>query len=441
MKIHTPRTYFFLLGILSVSVANSVLADVVHSDDVIITSSACIGNDCVDGEDFGFDSLRFKENNLRIHFDDTSNSASFADRDWRIVINDTTNGGANYFAIEDATGGTVPFKVAAGSGNNALIVNASGHVGMGTAAPVVELHIVDGDTPTLRLEQDGSSGFTPLIWDLASNETNFFIRDVTNGSKLPFRIRPGAPQSSIDIAADGKVGMGTDSPQSRLHVKSTAGKADLRLQSFSSPNTPNWLITNNDDELRFSIPGSGVVEGALNSVGDFTTTGTLYPADIKLVAGTDTWRMVNNDNEYRVSITGSGVVESALDRSGNLTISGTLSQGSSRSYKTNIHPIDIQSIVDKLAGLPMATWSYLNATDVQHIGPMAEDFYNTFKFGTDEKHIAPGDMAAVALVTVQKLNQDTVVLKEQLKVKEVEISNLQQQISLLYTRMLKLENK
>ena len=35
---------------------------------------------------------------------------------------------------------------------------------------------------------------------MAGNETNFFIRDVTNGSKLPFRIRPGAPTSSIDVA-------------------------------------------------------------------------------------------------------------------------------------------------------------------------------------------------------------------------------------------------
>ncbi|MDB4303152.1 hypothetical protein N9936_02125, partial [bacterium] len=359
MKIHTPRTYFFLLGILSVSVANSVLADVVHVDDVIIEGSACIGFDCVSGEVFSFDTLRVKENNVRIHFDDTSATASFPGNDWRIVINDTTNGGANYFAIEDATAARTPFRVEAGARANALVVKGS-KVGFGTLNPVVSLHAVRGDTPTLRLEQDGSSGFGAQTWDIAGNETNFFIRDVTNGSKLPFKIIPNAPSNSLYIDASGAIGLGTNSPQSRLHVESTAGGADLRLQSSSSPNTPNWVITNNNDELRFSIPGSGVVEGALNSVGDFTTTGTLYPADIQLVAGFDTWRMVNNANEYRVSLTGSGVVESALDRSGNLTISGTLSQGSSRSYKTNIHPIDIQSIVDKLAGLPMATWSYLN---------------------------------------------------------------------------------
>jgi hypothetical protein len=41
---------------------------------------------------------------------------------------------------------------------------------------------------------------------------------VTGGSRLPLRIRPGAPTSSIDIAASGNVGIGTASPDSKLHV-------------------------------------------------------------------------------------------------------------------------------------------------------------------------------------------------------------------------------
>jgi hypothetical protein len=35
---------------------------------------------------------------------------------------------------------------------------------------------------------------------------------------LPFRVRPGAPTSSIDIAASGNVGIGTAAPTERLHV-------------------------------------------------------------------------------------------------------------------------------------------------------------------------------------------------------------------------------
>lgn len=78
-------------------------ADIQHLDDVIISFSLCVGNDCVSGESFGFDTFRLKENNLRLHFQDTSNSASFPTNDWRIVANDSTNGGASYLAFEDST--------------------------------------------------------------------------------------------------------------------------------------------------------------------------------------------------------------------------------------------------------------------------------------------------------------------------------------------------
>jgi hypothetical protein len=36
---------------------------------------------------------------------------------------------------------------------------------------------------------------------------------------------------------------------------------------------------------------------------------------------------------------------------------------------------------------------------------MAEDFHQAFGLGEDDKHIAPGDQAGVALLAVQGLNQ------------------------------------
>ena len=82
---------------------------------------------------------------------------------------------------------------------------------------VVELHSSNGDTPTLRLEQSGASGFTPYTWDVAANETNFFIRDVNGGSKLPFRVRPNAGTSSIDMYADRlELGVATTTPEVRI---------------------------------------------------------------------------------------------------------------------------------------------------------------------------------------------------------------------------------
>ncbi len=199
-----------------------VFADVVHLDDVIIDGSECVGNDCVNGESFGFDTIRLKENNLRVHFYDTSSISNYPTNDWRIIINDSNSGGASYFSIEDSNEGTRPFTVEAGAPNNALYVDDYGRVGIGTAIPAVELHSVDSDTPTLRLQQDGTGGWTPQTWDVAGNESNFFIRDATNASLLPFRIKPGAPTNSLCIQDQGNVGIGTCAPVEKLHVDGNA---------------------------------------------------------------------------------------------------------------------------------------------------------------------------------------------------------------------------
>ncbi len=61
-----------------------------------------------------------------------------------------------------------------------------------------------------------------VILDDMIIETSFFVRDLTAGSKLPFRNRPSAPTSSIDIEADGDVGIGTSSPNAKLDVRGTA---------------------------------------------------------------------------------------------------------------------------------------------------------------------------------------------------------------------------
>ena len=117
-----------------------------------------------------------------------------------------------------------------------LRVSSIGNVGIGTATPSLDLSIRAGDTTALRLEQDTSGGFPAQTWDIAGNEANFFVRDVTGGSRLPLRIRPGAPTSSIDINAAGNVGIGTASPGTKLHVFGAAG-ADL-FAAFGPSATP-----------------------------------------------------------------------------------------------------------------------------------------------------------------------------------------------------------
>ena len=231
--------------------------DNVILDDLIVDGSACIGQDCVNGESFGFDTLRLKENNLRIKAQDTSASASFPTVDWQLTFNDSSNGGANKFSIDSIDNGATPFTVEYGASSHSLYVDDGGRIGIGTSTPVVQLHVKDGNTPTLRLEQDGSSGFTPQTWDIASNETNFFIRDATNGSTLPFRIRPGAPTSAIDIAASGNVGIGDQTPDAQLDVEGTTATMIINnTDSVQGGRDILTLINKGNPQLKFENTGN-----------------------------------------------------------------------------------------------------------------------------------------------------------------------------------------
>jgi hypothetical protein len=216
-------------------------ADQVIADDLIVQASLCVGFDCVLDESFGFDTVRLKENNLRIAFQDTSSTAGFPSNDWELTANDSASGGENRFSITDVTGAMTPFTVEAGARNAALVVDSTDRIGIGTSSPVLDVHVTTSNTPGQRLEQTAAGGFTAQTWDIAGNEANFFVRDVTSGSRLPFRIRPGAPTSSIDIAADGDVGIGTASPDKALHLAGSDPRV-IRLQRTGATNPNIWDI-------------------------------------------------------------------------------------------------------------------------------------------------------------------------------------------------------
>jgi len=224
----------------------------------VIRNSLCVGSDCPNNPVFSDSTILMMENNTRIKFGDTSNSP-FPNNDWEIEANSNLSGGASYLGFNDCgtadnDGGCTTdlvFAVEAGARQSALYVESDGDVGLGTSNPAVDLHVVTGNTPTLRLQQDGSSGFAQQTWDVAGNETNFFIRDVTGGSALPFRIRPGAPSSSVYIAASGDVGLGTASPDEKLHL-SASGDVAFLLDDTSAGGE-SWLFKNNTANGAFVV--------------------------------------------------------------------------------------------------------------------------------------------------------------------------------------------
>lgn len=243
--------------------AEAAFADQLISDDLVVRGSACLGLDCSVGTGFSYETLRLAENNLRIRVQDTSVSSAFPTQDWQLTFNDSVNGGLNRFSVEQVGPATAtPLTIEAGANEDAVYVDDIGRLGLGLDNPATDVHVRSADTATIRLEQDASEGFAAQVWDLGANETNFFVRDITNASLLPFRIRPGAPTSSIDIAADGQVGIGTSSPDAALDIEAD-DRVDLRLTSTSGDN--DWVVSTSptgqaDEGLSLSRDGSGATE-------------------------------------------------------------------------------------------------------------------------------------------------------------------------------------
>lgn len=312
-------THSFQRGLIAGVSALGLMAGMAQADqqildDLIVQGSICAGTDCSNGESFGFDTLRLKENNLRIKFQDTSNSASFPTNDWQITANDSGNGGQNKFSIDDIDGGRTPFTIEASAPSHSLYVDDGGRIGLRTSTPVVEMHMVSGDSPTLRLEQDGSSGFTPQTWDVAGNETNFFVRDATNGSRLPFKIRPSAPTNSIYVDTNGDIGLGTASPDAGLHVINNS----MLVESGDSGVAPTGLLDVRGGDL--NVAGDGTAGGTLTVSNAGTAQVVLSDSSD---AGPDL-KMVLAGGTFRLSFAGTGNAEMELFDNGNMIIPGNL---------------------------------------------------------------------------------------------------------------------
>ena len=390
--------------------------DVVVPDDLIVDGSACIGFDCVDGESFGYDTIRLKEHNLRIKFEDTSTAGSYPRADWQLRANDSQNGALERFSIDEISGGRTPFTIEAGAANHSFWAAAGGQIGIKTAVPIMDLHIRAGDSPALRLEQDATSGFDPQTWDIAGNDANFFVRDATNGSSLPFRIFPKSKTSTLTINEAG-VGVGHSSPRELLHVKNPDGPA---IALVDGPEPTIQAERNNGGTNNSHILMDLINDGQVNLRYNNNAGGINRRWNTGVDAG----------NKYFISAAGTGTFEFVLDTNGDLNTAGTVNGVSDVNMKRDFAPVSPEEILAKVNQLPMTTWSYTrDERGTRHLGPMAQDFHAAFGLGRDERHIAFTDSAGVALTAIQGLSKLVKDLQAEVAAQKQRIAELEAKLT------------
>jgi hypothetical protein len=250
--------------------------------------------------------------------------------------------------------------------------------------------------------------------------SHFSIEDIT-GATIPFRIRGGAPTDSLFVSNTGQLGLGTNAPAAPLHVARTDGSARALVREESATVARRNLLQLENSGAPFM---------------SFTNANT-----------TDTWQLGMRGSAFNISnpnvnlrILNSGTVRIvragsttfSLRGIGNLTIGGTLTQNSDVNSKHKISPVSGDNVLAQLRELPIATWTYKNdESGATHLGPMAQDFHKAFGLGEDNRHVAPLDVAGVALAAVKELEAKVQAKDAQLAERDAQIADLEKRLSLL----------
>jgi microcystin-dependent protein/uncharacterized protein YaiE (UPF0345 family) len=266
----------------------------------------------------------------------------------RIRVND--NDTSAYFIAEDSyvsIGGSDSLN-----SNNININTSNGRVGIGTASPAEELHVVSSSTGTIRL--DGSAVQLEIQ---SQGTTRATIGTLTNH---PLRFYTYNIER-MTILGDGKIGIGTATPDSLLELSGAdesqikvtgASGAELVLRASASTvtvgsNTNHNLYLRTNNTARLTINGSSGEVGigttspvtTLNIKGGGSANGQLYiepTADgdyaglvIKTTRGADReWAVFaggtgTDDLNFRIRDETSNTDRLNIDSSGNVGIGTT----------------------------------------------------------------------------------------------------------------------
>jgi hypothetical protein len=147
------------------------------------------------------------------------------------------------FVWADATNTEFP-----STGSNQFLIRASGGVGIGTPNPSAKLHLYSTDNPTaFRIQSTGTPGFGRVEFVSnpqgdASEWRPGYIQSTDNGGftgGLAFNVNGTGAASkfgNVEVMriVNGRVGIGTNNPQSALHVL-----GEVRATSFNPPSDRN----------------------------------------------------------------------------------------------------------------------------------------------------------------------------------------------------------
>ena len=148
---------------------------------------------------------------------------------------------------------------------------------------------------------------------------------------------------------------------------------------------------------------------------------------------------VMDDNSFVVRAAGGTTFYSTSDLTSGVRLgagNGMWSTLSDRNRKHLFRAEDGESVLEKIAGMPIPSWSY-KAQDAsfRHLGPMSQDFYAAFGLGQDDLTIGTSDISGVNMLAIQALEGRT----HDLDAVRAELAEARQRLAALEAALARLE--
>jgi hypothetical protein len=284
--------------------------------------------------------------------------------------------------------------------------------------------------PALRLLTSGTSSPYGALSVSASGTTNGAIATFGNSGAFVANILiDGSINTSGSITNNGSIHCGGSITSTGINTTSiTSTSGNVNGNSSSGETSGVVLIQNTNTAEPFVIDG-------------ITLQNTGASPALRVVSSVAPWAAlsvsVNNTTDNIAVFGNANTFVCTIANNGNITANG-VALTSDRNAKENFQPLDPQSVLAKVAALPVTEWNYkTDGHAVQHIGPVAQDFHSAFGLdGKDDKHISVVDEGGVALAAIKGLNEK---LEDRSQKLELENSDLKRQNDSLEKRLDDLE--
>jgi hypothetical protein len=300
---------------------------------------------------------------------------------------------------------------------------ANNVLGIGTTTPetVPELHIVDG-VPQIQLTEAGVgqvafqyfNNIFGILTDI-DNDNNFGqAMGITGEHVTPFSY---VVAERGDGEFDSMFGIGPNTPEAAtLHVRGVDAASGKN-------NTTQLLLQNQSETVANRVMIRIANAGNPQMLWENTETG-------------HTWQVNPIGASFVISLGGTGGQEARFTSAGNLVLRGDVLTNSDRNTKDNIAPVDPKVVLDSVLDLEVSRWHRKQeADDVEHIGPMAQDFYAAFGLGNDDKKISTLDTAGVALAAIQGLHGELAARDERIDTLKAELAEQSRRMAAMEKRL------